>query len=58
MDIRHHGRCWRPGGGAVPSNAWTSIMETTHSTSHREPCNKDKKSNANRTLIRKRGLSA
>jgi integrase len=42
MDIWHHVRCWRPGGGAVPPDAWRSVMGTTDSAVHREPWNKGK----------------
>jgi integrase len=42
MDIRHHVRCWRPGGVAVPPDAWRSVMGTTDSAVHREPWNKGK----------------
>ncbi len=39
MDIWHHGRCWRPGGRAVPPDAWRSVIGTPDSASHREPWN-------------------
>jgi integrase len=42
LDIQHHVRCRRPGGGALPSDAWRPIMKTTDSASHREPWNKGK----------------